>query len=214
MRSMFNHAVLVIRYEIRYSANDKTENVMRPYILIPYYSATGSVETLAKYIAKGVEQEGMEARVRRIPGGSAQDIQGPLFVSKQDLIDCQGMIIGSPTRFGQMAAPVRAFWDTTGDIWYTGQLEGKPGAVFTASSSMHGGQESTLLGMMMPMIHHGMLIVGIPYSEKAIHDTKRGGGPYGASTVTFDGENQLDGLEKSICYSLGRRVAATAIKLK
>ena len=188
---------------------------MRPYILIPYYSATGSCEELAIYIAKGVEQVGLEARLRRIPSiHKPEDVKGPLYVSKEDIINCQGMILGSPTRFGQMAAPVRAFWDSTGDVWYTGQLEGKPGAVFTASSSMHGGQESTLLGMMMPMIHHGMLIVGLPYSEKAIHETQKGGGPYGASTLSGDNYAQgVDALEKEICIALGKRVTSIAKKL-
>lgn len=184
---------------------------MRPYILIPYYSATGSVEKLAMYIAHGVEQAGMEARIRRIPALSDGDAQGPLYVTKEDLIGCSGLILGSPTRFGQMAASVRRFWDTTGDVWYAGQLEGKPGAVFTASSSMHGGQESTLLGMMMPMIHHGMLIVSVPYSEPSIHKTEKGGGPYGASTVTGDAyQSQLDACEKTICKTLGKRVATIA----
>ena len=203
---------LLCRHYVRMLTGLKKRKRMRPYILIPYYSATGACEELAMYIAKGVEQAGFEARIRRIPGiRKSADAQGPLYVSKEDIVACQGMIVGSPTRFGQMAAAVRAFWDTTGDIWYTGQLEGKPGAVFTASSSMHGGQESTLLGMMMPMIHHGMLIVGVPYSEKAIHETQKGGGPYGASALSGDHyENGLDALEKEICIALGKRVANIA----
>ena len=183
---------------------------MKPYILVVYYSATGSVESLATYIAKGVLQAGVKVRVRRIPavGGKGDNPEGPLFVTQEDLEGCSGLVLGSPTRFGQMSAAVRAFWDKTGEVWYQGQLEGKPAAVFTASSSMHGGQESTLLGMMMPMIHHGMLIVGVPYSEEAIHQTREGGGPYGASTVTGGVHGlKVSEMEKAICQSLGARVA-------
>nr|WP_272880547.1 NAD(P)H:quinone oxidoreductase [Candidatus Synchoanobacter obligatus] len=188
---------------------------MRPYILIPYYSASGSVEKMALYIAKGVEQAGLEARVRRIEPIGKGDALGPLYVAKEDIANCAGMILGSPTRFGQVAAAVRLFWDKTGDIWHSGEMIGKPGAVFTSSASMHGGQESTLLGMMMPMIHHGMLIVGIPYSEKAIHDTTKGGGPYGASTVTGDQYgHEMDGHERDVCIALGRRLANIAKKLQ
>lgn len=188
---------------------------MRPYILIPYYSVSGNVEKLAMYIAKGVEAQGMKALLRRIPSPRTEKVEGPLFVSKEDIIGCEGMIVGSPTRFGQMASSVRSFWDMTTDVWYNGQLVGKPGAVFTASSSMHGGQESTLLGMMMPMIHHGMLIVGVPYTEEAIHRTQKGGGPYGASTVTGDQyQKGLSQDEEDICYHLGFRVADIASRLK
>lgn len=187
---------------------------MRPYILIPYYSASGAVEKLALYIARGVESVGIEGRLRRIPSLKKDNTVGPLLVSKEDIIGCSGMIVGSPTRFGQMASGVRAFWDTTGDVWYNGQLVGRPGAVFTSSASLHGGQESTLLGMMMPMIHHGMIIVGIPYTEKAIHDTKKGGGPYGASSVVSDGcSKNLSKEEMTICHHLGARVAKIAKKL-
>lgn len=189
---------------------------MRPYVLIPYYSASGSVEELAIYIARGVEQQGVEGRIRRIPSiGRLDKTEGALLVTKEDIIHCSGMIVGSPARFGQMSAAVRSFWDKTGDVWYNGQLVDKPGAVFTSSSSMHGGQESTLLGMMMPMIHHGMIIVSVPYSEKALHTTKKGGGPYGASSVV--GENYPGGLseeELTICHQLGARVALLAKKLK
>lgn len=188
---------------------------MRSYILIPYYSASGSVEKLAMYIARGVESQGFEARLRRIPSlGKNDDINGPLMVSNEDIVNCSGMILGSPTRFGQMAAPVRAFWDKTGEVWYNGQLVDKPGAVFTSSSSMHGGQESTLLGMMMPMIHHGMIIVGIPYTEEAINTTEKGGGPYGASSVV--GEHYSSNLsheELVVCQRLGERVARIAKNL-
>lgn len=189
---------------------------MKPYVLVLYYSATGAVASLSTYIAKGVIQQGVEVRVRRIQPISGQaDPEGPLFVTKEDLAGCSGLILGSPTRFGQMAAAVRAFWDRTGEAWYQGQLEGKPAAVFTASSSMHGGQESTLLGMMMPMIHHGMLIVGVPYSEEALHKTLDGGGPYGASTVTGDNKQKgVSAIEQTICQSLGSRVARITLQLQ
>lgn len=188
---------------------------MRSYILIPYYSATGSVKTLAMYVAKGVERSGMAARVRQIPSQRGPQEDGPLLVTKEDLIHCSGLIVGSPTRFGHMATAVQAFWDTTGEQWYNGQLIGKPAGVFTASNSMHGGQESTLLGMMMPLLHHGMLVVGVPYSETALHRTEKGGGPYGASMVTGDHyESGLSDDEKNICIALGERVARIAKKLK
>jgi NAD(P)H dehydrogenase (quinone) len=183
---------------------------MRSYILIPYYSSTGCCEKLAMYIARGVELEGMEARIRRIPAIGRDDPVGALLVSKEDIIGCSGMIIGSPTRFGHMSAAVQSFWDKTGDVWYGGQLIGKPGAVFTSSSSMHGGQESTLLGMMMPLIHHGMIVVGIPYSEQAVCSTQKGGGPYGASSLE---SGPLSEDELAICHALGRRVAQIAKKL-
>lgn len=189
---------------------------MPAYILVPYYSASGSVKTLAMYIAQGIELEGMEARVRRIPAIGREDgHEGPPLVSKEDIAGCAGMIIGSPTRFGHMAASVQSFWDKTGEAWYQGQLIGKPGAVFTASNSMHGGQESTLLGMMMPLIHHGMLVVGVPYSEKAVGETTKGGGPYGASMLTGEAyDSGLSEEERQICVALGKRVAQIAKKLK
>lgn len=179
------------------------------YILIPYYSATGSTELLAMYIAQGVELAGMEARVRKIKPVD-READG-LFVTKDDLANCSGLILGSPTRFGQMATAVRAFWDETADIWFSGQLVDKPGAVFTSTSSMHGGQESTLLGMMMPMIHHGMMVVGVPYTVSALERTERGGGPYGPSAVSNSkGNVELTRDEKDICIALGKRVSMLA----
>lgn len=186
---------------------------MRP-VLIAYYSATGACAEMAQHIAKGVMLKGGEAVIRRIKPLGEEDITGPLYVTDEDLTSCGGMILGSPTRFGQVAACVRAFWDTTGELWYSGVMEGKPGAVFTSSSSLHGGQESTLLGMMMPMIHHGMLIMGIPYSEEAIHKTRSGGGPYGASSVT--GKHYPGGMseeEIAVCVTLGKRMALAVKKL-
>ena len=185
---------------------------MSQYILIPYYSSTGSTETLARYIARGVVAEGLEAKVRRIPPlGREVSSNGPVAVERSDVMGCSGLIIGSPTRFGHMASAVQTFWDQTADIWYSGQLIDKPGAVFTSSQSMHGGQESTLLGMMMPLIHHGMLIVGVPYSVEALSHTQSGGGPYGASSVVGGANNnELDSDEKAICHALGSRVARIA----
>lgn len=177
------------------------------FILIPYYSATGCVERLVPHIAKGVELTGLEARVRKIK--PLRDDSDGLFVTKADLMECSGMILGSPTRFGQMAACVRSFWDETSDVWYSGSLVDKPGAVFTSSVSLHGGQESTLLGMMMPMIHHGMLIVGMPYTDQHLDKTKSGGGPYGASHVA--NQEGLSTEEREIAKALGVRVATIAL---
>mgnify|MGYP002814702140 CR=1 FL=1 len=182
-------------------------------ILIIYYSRTGTVAEMATYVMKGALSQNVTVNLRRIASLGEDSVEGPLFVTNDDLRECSGLIMGSPTRFGQMAACVRSFWDKTGDIWYGGQLEGKPAGVFTSSSSMHGGQESTLLGMMMPLIHHGMLVTGIPYSEKAIEETESGGGPYGASVVAQKGKQSMTEDEKVICQELGMRIAKLAKKL-
>lgn len=182
-------------------------------ILILYYSRTGTIAEMATHIMKGALSQGVKVNLRRIPSLGEDSVEGPLFVTNDDLTACSGLIMGSPTRFGQMAACVRSFWDKTGEIWYSGQLEGKPAGVFTSSSSMHGGQESTLLGMMMPFIHHGMLVAGIPYSEQAIEETESGGGPYGASVVAKKGKQCMTHEEKIICQSLGARIAEIAKKL-
>ena len=192
-------------------------------ILILYYSHHGSVRELARHIARGVEQVGgVTARLRTVPRVStvceataaAIPDDGAPYAEARDIEECIGLALGSPTRFGNMAAPLKYFLDSTSGLWLNGALAGKPGAVFTSTSSMHGGQESTLLSMMLPLIHHGMLIVGIPYSEAALTTTREGGTPYGASHVSgSDGITAAGEDEKRLAIALGRRLAETALKL-
>ena len=190
----------------------------QPYILILYYSRNGHVKMLAEQLAQGVEMAGMEARLRTIPSVSAEveataesiPEKGDLYCTQEDLANCNGLLLGSPTRFGNMAAPLKYFLDNTGSLWASGALIDKPAGVFTSSSSIHGGQETTLLSMMIPLIHHGMLIAGIPYSESALSSTQKGGTPYGASHVEA---NQLTSDEQAICQSQGKRIASLALQL-
>jgi len=192
-------------------------------ILVLYYSPGGTTAEMANIIARGVgEIEGMQARVRTVPAVSAvteqseSDIpqQGPLYASTNDLIECDGLIMGCPTHFGNMPAAMKHFIDNTSALWMSGKLAGKPAAVFSASTSMHGGQESTLLTMMLPLLHHGMLIVGLPYTETELLQTKTGGTPYGATRLTNDMDaTPLSDDERKLCLAIGRRVATTAKKL-
>lgn len=193
-----------------------------PEILILYYSRNGSVEKLANLIARGVEEAGGIARLRTVPAVSANHLateaavpaDGAPYVSKQDLAECSGMILGSPTRFGNMAAPMKHFWDSTGAEWASGTLVGKPAALFTSTASMHGGQESTLLSMMLPLLHHGCLIVGLPFTEARLSNTKTGGTPYGASHVSgADGKAPVSEDETVLAKALGMRVAQISQKL-
>lgn len=193
-----------------------------PYILVLYYSRSGSTNEMARQIARGIEQAGMEARLRTVPAISteceavAADIpdEGALYASLDDLKNCAGLALGSPTRFGNMAAPLKYFLDGTSNLWLTGALVGKPAGVFTSTASLHGGQETTLLSMMLPLLHHGMLITGLPYSESALLETEGGGTPYGASHhAGADGKNGLDQHEVALCRALGLRLAKTAQKL-
>lgn len=193
-----------------------------PYILILYYSRYGAVAAMADELARGVEAvAGITARVRTVPPVSSQTEavldaipdDGPLYCEDAELRECSGLILGSPTRFGNMAAPLKYFIDQCSDIWLSGDLVGKPAAVFTSTSSLHGGQESTLLSMMLPLLHQGMLLTGIPYSEPALHRTRTGGTPYGASHWAEDADTPLSDDEKILCRQLGRRVAQTALKL-
>lgn len=164
---------------------------------------------------------GISAKLRTVPPVSANTeataesipLEGSLFCTQDDLRYCSGILLGSPTRFGNMAAPLKYFIDQTADIWISGDLIGKPAAVFTSAGTMHGGHESTLLTMMLPLLHHGMVLMGLPYSEAALHSTKTGGTPYGASHLALDGNAQTSEDEKLLCRALGRRVAATALKL-
>jgi len=191
-------------------------------ILVLYYSRGGSVAALARQIARGVEEGGLQARLRTVPtvapvtqtAAPAVPEDGAPYVDKKDLQECAGLILGSPTRFGNMAAPVKYFIDTLGAEWASGTLVGKPAAVFTSTASMHGGQESTLLSMMTPLLHHGMLLVGIPFTESALSSTQTGGTPYGASHVAGTGDNaKLSADEMQLARALGKRVAEIAGKL-
>jgi NAD(P)H dehydrogenase (quinone) len=191
-----------------------------PYILVLYYSRGGATATMAQHIARGVElQPGMVARLRTVPAISANceqsedDIpeQGPLYCELDDLRHCAGLVLGSPTRFGNMAAPLKYFLDQTSSLWLSGALIDKPAAVFTSTSSLHGGQESTLLSMLLPLLHHGMLVAGLPYSEAGLMNTTSGGTPYGASHWAGDDNSlPLDEGEASLCRALGQRVARLA----
>lgn len=193
-------------------------------ILILYYSHGGATRDMAKLIARGVASiEGAQPRLRTVPKVSANheatepDIpeSGYPYVELTDLEECAGLALGSPTRFGNMAAPMKYFLDATSGLWLQGALIGKPAAVFTSTSSMHGGQESTLLSMMLPLLHHGMLLLGLPYSEPALAATSTGGTPYGASHLAgVMNDKPISADEKALCIALGKRLAETAIKLK
>jgi len=193
-------------------------------ILVLYYSRSGHTAAMARQVCRGVERvPGVIARLRTVPRVSAvveaveDEVpgEGPPYADVNDLVECAGIVMGSPTRFGNMAAPLKYFLDGTGTLWANGGLVGKPAAVFTSTSTMHGGQESTLLSMMLPLMHHGMLIAGIPYTEKALHETDAGGTPYGASHVSGDdGDKTLTPMEKALCQLIGQRVAETALQLE
>lgn len=194
-----------------------------PYILVLYYSRYGAIAEMANQIARGVsEVMGIEARVRTVPKISTvcESVEseiptaGPPYVTLDDLQNCAGLILGSPTRFGNMAAPLKYFIDGLGSLWLSGALAGKPGAVFASTSSLHGGQETTLLSMMLPLLHHGMLIVGLPYTETDLLTTQSGGTPYGPTHVAGDeSKNPLTEEEKRLCKALGKRVAGIGLKL-
>ena len=187
-------------------------------VLVLYYSRSGSTADMAWHVARGVESvSGMRARLRRIgtndtlSEGTLADL--PPLAQTQDLAECVGLVLGSPTYFGNMAGAVKHFIDQTSSLWLSGALIGKPAAVFTSTASQHGGQESTLLSMMIPLFHHGMLLVGLPYSEQALLQTQSGGTPYGASHTSGDGRIPLTEDEKALCKALGRRVADVARRL-
>lgn len=193
-----------------------------PYILVLYYSRHGATEQMARQIARGVELGGMEARLRTVPAVSseceavASDIpaDGPLYASLDDLKNCAGLALGSPTRFGNMAAPMKYFLDGTVAQWLSGALTGKPACVFTSTGSLHGGQETTLLSMMLPLLHHGMVIVGLPYSEPGLMTTTAGGTPYGPSHhAHVDNHGPVTDQEATLATAMGRRLAQTALKL-
>lgn len=192
-------------------------------ILVLYYSATGTTAAMADQVARGIAAvEGMQARVRTVPEVSpeteavASEVPpaGAPYAGDRDLFECAGLVLGSPTHFGNMAAPLKHFWDHSTSSWFGGELAGKPAGVFTSTSSPHGGQETTLLSMMLPLLHHGMLVMGLPYSEPELMETRGGGTPYGASRVSgFDGANEFSAAEQALCRALGRRVAEVARRL-
>ncbi|MBU4499170.1 MAG: NAD(P)H:quinone oxidoreductase, partial [Gammaproteobacteria bacterium] len=191
-------------------------------ILVLYYSAHGSVREMAQLVARGVNQSGAVARLRSVPpvAPRTQVAEPPVpddgapYVELTDLEQCAGLVLGSPTRFGNMAAPLKYFLDTTGALWAKGALVGKPAAVFTSTASLHGGQETTLTSMMTPLLHHGMLILGLPYTLPEVNHTASGGTPYGASHWAGPAdERPLTDDERTLCIALGRRLAETAVKL-
>lgn len=190
-----------------------------PYILVLYYSRHGATRDMARLIARGVEAGGLSARLRTVPAVSTvceaveSDIpeSGDLYCSLEDLAGCAGLALGSPTRFGNMAAPLKYFLDGTSALWLNGALIDKPAAVFTSTSSLHGGQEATLLSMMLPLMHQGMVLVGLPYSEAALLKTTAGGTPYGPSHLAgTDSKLPLTEEESTLCLALGRRLARLA----
>lgn len=192
-------------------------------VLVLFYSRQGATAQMANLIARGIEEvEGVQAKIRTVPAISTvcesvtDDIpeDGALYASLDDLKNCAGLVLGSPTRFGNMAAPLKYFLDGTSNLWLAGSLIGKPAAVFTSSSSIHGGQETTLTSMMLPLLHHGMLLAGLPYSETALLETSTGGTPYGASHLAgADNSRNIDQHESQLCIALGKRIATLAKKL-
>ncbi|MAV29539.1 MAG: NAD(P)H-quinone oxidoreductase [Cycloclasticus sp.] len=197
---------------------------MTTNVLVLFYSRHGATANMANLVARGVEEvDGVEATIRTVPAVSTvceatEDgipDDGALYASLEDLKNCDGLVLGSPTRFGNMAAPLKYFLDNTSTIWLSGALIGKPAAVFTSTSSLHGGQETTLTSMMLPLLHHGMVLAGLPYSEPALLETASGGTPYGASHLAgTDNTRQLDEHESQLCLALGKRIATLAKKLK
>lgn len=192
-------------------------------VLVLYYSRHGNVAKMARHIARGIDSVvSCRAVLRTVPPLSAAPgnvvdevpAAGPPFASRDDLTRCDGLALGSPTRFGNMAAPLKHFLDGTGDIWLSGGLAGKPAAAFTSTGSLHGGQESTLLSMMLPLLHHGMILMGVPYTEAALLSTTAGGTPYGAGHVAgMENNNEITPDEKTICATLGARLGRLALAL-
>lgn len=188
-------------------------------ILVLYFSRHGTTAELARHVARGIDSvAGARARIRTVPASAAATAAVPAdgapFATHEDLRDCAGLVLGSPVRFGNMASPLMAFFDGTSSLWMSGTLAGKPAAAFTSGSTMHGGQETTPLGMLLPLLHHGMLIVGLPFTEQDLSTTTAGGTPYGASRVVHAGARPaLDDAERRLAQALGARVAAIALRL-
>lgn len=195
----------------------------QPYVLILYYSRHGKTAQMAQAMARGVEQiSGIEARIRTVPAISTEceavspsiPEHGAVYCTLDDLKHCHGLLLGSPTRFGNMAAPLKYFLENTSNLWLTGALIDKPAGVFTSTASLHGGQETTLMSMALPLLHHGMIFCGIPYSESGLQHTQGGGTPYGASHHSgAQGQHALTDIEKQLCMAQGKRIATLAITL-
>lgn len=194
-----------------------------PYILVLYYSRYGAVKQMAQYIARGIESvSGMEARIRTVPAVSPNTEateasipeSGALYATLDDLKNCAGLALGSPTRFGNMAAPLKYFLDQTSSLWLSGSLVDKPAVVFSSTSSLHGGQETTLLSMMLPLFHLGFMVLGLPYSENDLNTTKSGGTPYGATHYAgTDSKNPITDEEQRLCFALGKRISEITLRL-
>jgi NAD(P)H dehydrogenase (quinone) len=191
-------------------------------ILVLFYSRNGATLELARQVCRGIESvPGATAVLRTVPAvvtavdGPAQPVpaSGPAYATPEDLSSADGLVLGSPTRFGNMAAPLKHFLDGTGALWASGALAGKPAAVFTSTQTLHGGQETTLLSMMLPLLHHGMILVGLPYTEGALHQTRSGGAPYGATHVSGMASGGLSAEEQELAQALGRRVAQISLRL-
>ncbi|MCH4245813.1 NAD(P)H:quinone oxidoreductase [Acinetobacter gerneri] len=196
---------------------------MQPYILVLYYSKNGATKEMAHLIADGIEAAGVTAKIRTVPNISTVvkeaeasiPEEGDIYCSLDDLANCAGLALGSPTRFGNMASEMKYFWDQTTSLWLNGALHGKPACVFTTSGSMHGGQESTLLTMLPPLFHHGMMIMGLNNAHPALSNTKTGGTPYGASHVSGPRHDQnLSQDEKALCAEQGKRLGEVVKKLQ
>lgn len=197
---------------------------MEPYVLIIYYSRHGATAQMANFVSRGVESiDGISAKIRTVPAVSpvceavsaAVPEQGSPYVTLDELEHCRGLILGSPTRFGTMAAPLKHFLDSTSSLWLSGKLVNIPAGAFTSTGTLHGGQEMTLLSMLIPLLHHGAMIVGVPYTESALIDTQTGGTPYGPSHYAgLKNEHSISEHEKSLCQALGKRVASLALKMK
>ncbi|MDY6829732.1 MAG: NAD(P)H:quinone oxidoreductase [Pseudomonadota bacterium] len=194
----------------------------QPYVLVLYYSRYGATAEMARQVARGVEQSHrLVARLRTVPPVAActqtaappVPEDGAVYCTEDDLSNCAALALGSPTRFGNMAAPMKHFLDGTGSLWQQGALAGRPAGVFTSTASLHGGQETTLLTMMMPLLHHGMLITGLPYTEPALSSTRSGGTPYGPSHLAGDGSQPITDEERALCQALGKRLAGVAERL-
>jgi len=195
---------------------------MSATILVLYYSRGGRTAALARHAARGVESTGAIARLRTVPPVAPTTTSaeppvpgdGPPYAELADLVEADGLLLGSPTRFGNMAAPLKHFLDSTSELWLAGRLVDQPAGVFTASSSAHGGQESTLLSMTLPLLHHGMLLVGVPYTEPALFETRTGGSPYGATHLATPWNTALSKDEITVAHALGARVARIAQRLR
>ncbi len=190
------------------------------YLLVLYYSRTGSVQQMAQHVARGIEATGMEARIRTVPPVSptteavdpAIPDSGALYVTLDDLKHCAGLAIGSPTRFGNMAAPLKYFIDQCSGLWLDGSLVNKPATVFSSTASLHGGQESTLLSMMLPLFHLGFILLGVPYTENDLNTTHTGGTPYGSTHIANEEQkNKLSAEEARLCFAQGKRLAEVAL---